>query len=252
MPTEPWTAYARGIYFISQLEGSPKLAWTSEFSFNPANYTSLSFNWRQGNNDMTAAFQLAIRIGGSWFVNNTLFNNDPDYTDGIGFFNAEAQQKTLVYDKAAANWTTLDFDGTWDATTNTGTDSTVPLALGVPAAADLSGQIDGFGLFSGIHLGTRRFDTFEIKGTLIGGKPGDFNTDNDRRRRGLPPLAARPLAHGVPEPDGSHRMERRLCDGRSGLRRRARADRGRPPSRRTRSDRRPATARSSPGKGLSS
>ena len=187
-------AYARGLYFMSQNDGSPKLAWTSEFSFNPANYSSLSFNWWQGNNDPTAAFQLAIRIGGAWFVNNTQFVNNPDYPDGIGMFNGNAQQMTLVFNKAAAEWSSLDFDGTWDAATNMGTDSTLPLAVGAPAAADLSGAIDGFGLLSVIHVDIRRFDTFEIKGTLVGGKPGDFDTDNNvdgedflRWQRGLSP-----------------------------------------------------------------
>ena len=155
-------AYPRGLYFISQNEQAPKLMWTSEFSVN-SNLAGLTFGWRQGNDNDTAGFQLALRVGGQWVVSTATINS-VGYPDGIGNFAASAQTKSVAFDPTAANWLTLNFDGTWDSTTNVGTPSTVPLATGAAPASNLSGVIDGFGLYSAIDLGTRRFDTFEVTG----------------------------------------------------------------------------------------
>jgi hypothetical protein len=172
-------AYARGLYFMAQQEQGPKLAWTPEFAFNPADYAGLTFAWRQGNDSDTTPFQLAVRIAGQWYVNNTQFFT-VGYPDGVANFNASAQPQSFPWDATAANWATLDFDGTFNKDDNTGVDSTVPFATGAAPAADLSGVIDGFGLYSPSNVGTRRFDTFEILGTPVGGgKKGDFDTDND-------------------------------------------------------------------------
>lgn len=168
-------AYARGIYFMSNTttlnaitdNGAPKFAWTPEFSFNPANYNNLTLSWYQGDSGTTSQLQPAVRIGGQWYVSATGFANTVA-SASITNFNANAQLMSLAYNPAAANWVTLAFDGTYDVTTHTGTDSTVPFALGSAPSSDLSGTITAFGLLAP-NAGTeiRRFDTFQIDGDLV-------------------------------------------------------------------------------------
>src|SRR5262245_23426709 len=168
-------AYGRGIYFISNTttlsgvtdNGAPKFAWTPEFSFDPANYNNLTFSWYQGDSGTTSQLQLAVRIGGQWYASATGFANTVT-SASITNFNANAQLMSLAYNPAAANWVTLAFDGTYDASTHTGTDSTLPYALGAAPSSDLSGPITAFGLLApngGAEI--RRFDTFQIDGNLV-------------------------------------------------------------------------------------
>jgi hypothetical protein len=163
-------AYPRGIYFMSNTidganPGSPKFAWTPEYSFNPADYNNLTFSWYEGNGGTTSQLQLAVRIGSQWYASATGFSTA---NMGIGAFSASAELKTVTFNPAAANWLTFTFDGTYDVTTHTGTDSTVPIAIGAAPGSNLSGAITGFGLL-GANGGTeiRRFDTFQVDGDLV-------------------------------------------------------------------------------------
>jgi len=168
-------AYARGIYFISNTttlsgvtdNGAPKFAWTPEFSFNPSDYKNLIFSWYQGDSGTTSQLQLALRIGGQWYVSAAGFANSVT-SASITNFNANAQLMSLAYSPAAANWLTVAFDGTYDVTTHAGTDSSVPFAIGAAPSSDLSGPITAFGLLAP-NAGTeiRRFDTFQIDGDLV-------------------------------------------------------------------------------------
>lgn len=165
-------AYPRGIYFMSNTidgsnPGSPKFAWTPEFSFNPADYNNLTFSWYEGNSGTVSQLQLAVRVGGQWYVSATGFANTVT-SASITNFATNAQLMSLAYNPAAANWLTLAFDGTYDVSTHTGTDSSVPLTVGAAPGSDLSGAITGFGLLvTNGATETRRFDTFQIDGDLV-------------------------------------------------------------------------------------
>jgi hypothetical protein len=167
--------YANGIlYFASALP--PSLGFTTEFSFNPADYLagSISFSWYEGNNSALQSFRLAIRNSSGWFA-----SADPYVftTPAIPLtsFGTQAELKTLTYNPAAANWLTMTFDGdfTLGATPGTGTatNSTLgALSLGGPPATDLSGAITAFGVYgeSGTNPnGNRRIDTFQIDATPV-------------------------------------------------------------------------------------
>ena len=167
-------AYPRGFYFMANAtggaNGSPDLAMTTEYQLNPANYSNLTFSWYQGNNDTTSPLQLAVRIAGQWYASTTQFTG-PNVVSA-GNFGTQSALEQVVFNPAAANWVTFGFDGDWNATTHTLTqDNNIPFAFGPAPSSDLSGTIDGFGLLaanpsSGSAL-TRRFDTFEIDGTLV-------------------------------------------------------------------------------------
>jgi hypothetical protein len=169
-------AYPRGIYFMSNTidganPGSPKFAWTPEFSFNPADYNNLTFSWYEGNSGTASQFQLAILIGGQWYASAATFANTVT-SPSITNFNANAQLMTVNYSPAAANWLSLAFDGTYDVSTHLGTNSSVPLTVGAAPGGDLSGTITGFGLL--VMTGpaeTRRFDTFQIDGDSVVPEP---------------------------------------------------------------------------------
>jgi hypothetical protein len=169
-------AYPRGIYFFSNTTGDdaagPKFAWTPEYTFNPGDYTNLTFSWYQGDAATTSELRLAIRVGGQWYASATAYANTAAGIGGIGTFNANAQLMSLVYSPAAANWLTFAFDGTYDTTTDTGTDSTVALALGAAPGSNLSGPITAFGLLGANDFGQiRRFDTFQIDGDSVVPEP---------------------------------------------------------------------------------
>ena len=165
-------AYGRGIHFLLNDFGTPVLSMTPQYTINPADYQSLTFRWYEGNADATAAMRLIARVGGQWYAGATAFST-PATT--LGAFAASAQLKEVTYDPAAANWLTLNFDGSYDTGTDLGTNSTTALSLGAAPGSDLSGMITAFGLYV-TGPGTRRFDTFEIDGVSMS-QPvaGDYN-----------------------------------------------------------------------------
>lgn len=165
--------YARGWHF---LDGTQRITLTTEFSFDPGAYPAggVTFSWYQGNANQSAAgggqpisWQLAVRVGGAWYVSATQFFNTP-VTSGANFGSLPegaggAEFKSLVYNPAAANWLTLNFDGDYNTATDAGTASTLgALAVGAAPGADLSGPITAFGLYRGLVTGNGRMDTFTI------------------------------------------------------------------------------------------
>ncbi len=169
-------AYARSVHYFLTAGGQPSLSWTPEYSLNPANYTGLAFSWYEGNANAADSQRLAVKVGSQWYVSAASFSS-PATT--LAQFTTNAQLNTVSYDPAAANWLTLDFNGGYDTATNVGTDSSVALAVGAAPGADLSGNITGYGILIQGAAGTRRFDTFQIDGTLaVSGLPGDYNGNN--------------------------------------------------------------------------
>lgn len=151
-------AYARGIHYFLGGIGTPVMSMTPQFSFNPDDYETVKFSWYEGNADATATMRLIVQAGGQWYAGATAFST-PATT--LGAFAASAELKEVEYDRAAANWLTLNFDGSYNPGTDTGTNSSVALSLGAAPGSDLSGMITAFGVYVE-GPGTRRFDTFEI------------------------------------------------------------------------------------------
>ena len=157
-------AYGRGLHFLLAAGLSPTLAWTPEYSVDPANYSNLTFSWYAANANAGDQMKLAVRVGSQWYASNTTFTTA---ALSLANFTTLAEQKQLVYNPAAANWLTLNFDGTFDPATDTGTDSSVALSTGAAPGSDLSGTITAWGVYFPTALGTRRFDTFQIDGTPV-------------------------------------------------------------------------------------
>ena len=168
-------AYARGIHYLLNDFGTPVLSMTPQYVINPADYQSLKFSWYEGNADATAAMRLIAKVGGQWYAGATPFSTT---ATTLGQFAANAQLKEVTYDPVAANWLTLNFDGSYDPTTDIGTNSSTALSLGATPGSDLSGMITAFGLYV-TGPGTRRFDTFQIDAvTMSQAVPGDYNGNN--------------------------------------------------------------------------
>jgi hypothetical protein len=156
-------------------DGTIWLSMTPEFSFNPSDYVegSIAFSWYQGNAQIGGVtdqpFYLAIQIDGAWYASATGFTNEP-VTSGanFGLEVGGAEFRSLTYDPAAANWLTLNFDGTYDVETSTATASTLgDMTTGAAPVSDLTGTITAFGLYRSTNGANARFDTFQIDATLI-------------------------------------------------------------------------------------
>ena len=188
LTTDP---YAEGWAYM---DGTLKLAMTTEYSFDPAAVGPITFSWYQGANydaGVTPGLneaRVALRIGTQWYVSNTFKTNTP-VTSGANFGSTDpnvaqgGELQTLAYDPAAANWLTLAFDGDWDSVNNTATASTVAPAIGAAPASPLSGTITAFGLYrDGVPTAGNfnfRWDTFTITGGAGGGfNVADFNHVN--------------------------------------------------------------------------
>jgi hypothetical protein len=176
------------------LDGTGRLAMTPEYSFNPADYpTGVTFSWYQGNQTSPGVqdFKLALQVGGAWYASVTTFSNTP-VPNGAAF-GTGSEKKSFVYDPAATNWVTLNFNGTHNVTTHASTASSVPLSLGGTPAANLSGPITAFGLYRDGTGQNGRFDSFTIEvnailgdtnGNGIGGEyPADFDPIKDNFRK---------------------------------------------------------------------
>jgi hypothetical protein len=141
-------AYVSGTAWGATSAERRALYWTPEFSFNPANYVagSIVFSWRQGNANQLDTLSPAVRIGSQWYVATETFTNAPVV---ITTFASAAELKEFTFTRSASAWNLLDFDGTYDTTTDTGTPSTNGLSVGLPLAAELpAGPVTAFGLFS--------------------------------------------------------------------------------------------------------
>jgi hypothetical protein len=150
---DPTPADGRGFAaaFASQNE---YFFWTDEHSIDLNNSTITDFTWYQGHNEAGATSQVAIRIGTQWYVSNQTFSG-PGLGSG-GDFVTGAEQKSLPFTTAAADWATLDI---------------ADLSISGPLGSDLpTGAINGFGLLTKNASGfTARFDTYQIGGTTGGG-----------------------------------------------------------------------------------
>jgi hypothetical protein len=178
-------AYVEGWQYM---DGTHRLSITTEFSFNPADASPVTFRWWQG-----AAYngtanineaRIAVRINTDWFVSSEFFSNiDTPVTAGANFGVTDGSvqggvPKSYVFDPAAANWLTLNFDGNFDPATQTATGSTLgDITVGAAAAAPLTGTITGFGIYRAVTGANMRFDTFTIEGKGV--LPGDVDKDDD-------------------------------------------------------------------------
>jgi len=178
-------AYVEGWQYM---DGTHRLSMTTEFAFNPADSSPVTFRWWQG-----AAYngtpnineaRIAVRINGNWFVTSQIFSNiDTPVTAGANFGVTDgsaqgAVPKSFVFDPAPANWLTLNFNGDFDAVAMTATGSNVgDINTGAAAATSLTGTITGFGIYRAVTGANMRFDSFTIEGKGV--IPGDVDRDDD-------------------------------------------------------------------------
>jgi hypothetical protein len=146
------------------------LVWTPEYSLVPSDYVNgtLLFRWNQGDGNAADQLSPAVRVGSQWYVANERFTTSA--TALVDFWTVSVP-KQFTFTRDAAAWSTLNFNGTFDAATDVGADSTAGMSIGTPLTADLpAGTINAFGIFSldpNTPFGNRRFDTFTIEGTPI-------------------------------------------------------------------------------------
>lgn len=170
-----FTSDALGINYQDTGSGTNNFSFTPEYSFDPAGYLpgSLVFSWYEGNASVNNTFQVAVQIGGVWYVSAQTFANTIPVSSGGNFGTLPpggggAQPMSFTFNPAAANWRTLNFNGSYS--TNGGgsfINSSVGLSAGAPPTSDLSGIITAFGLFGQQNgaVATMRFDTFAIDAT---------------------------------------------------------------------------------------
>ena len=164
-------AYAEG---WSYQDGTQRLSMTPEFSFDPANYEAgITFSWYQGAAQLTTPTvadqqgKLALRVGGVWYASVENETNGAGVTGTTFAESAGTVQVSQTFNPAAANWLILNFDGSYDPSTDVATGSTVALSLGGNPVSDLSGAITAFGLYRDATGQNFRFDTFQIDATPI-------------------------------------------------------------------------------------
>lgn len=140
------------------------LVYTTEYSFNTANFQNINFSWYEGNNSIYASMRVVVQIGGNWYVSNTGFSNDPAVPAGSDFA-TQSVLRSFDFTTGASQWSTLNF--TSGSTLSIG--STLTNALP-------TGTITGFGLYnSDTNLNSSmRFDTFTISATAVP-EPGAFS-----------------------------------------------------------------------------
>lgn len=133
------------------------VSWTDEFSFNLNNYSSIGFSWRSNNHNGAASMTPIIRVDGVWYATADSFVN----TNGGGtWYDFGTDQLTAD----ASNWTVFNFDGT------TTTDASGIATIGGAAPANLSGNVDAFGLFLNNAVagtGNMRIDDFTITAVAV-------------------------------------------------------------------------------------
>jgi hypothetical protein len=162
-----------------------RLVWTPEYTVNPATNSpgSIVMSMYLGNANATDPVRFVVRMGGGandgWYYSTAAFTS-PAVSTGANFATI-AEQRSLTYDAAAANWQILTFDGTYDGAgtpdvpTTVKTAGTVPLASPSAATANLSGSITAFGIlylradgdFTSGPQGNIRMDTFQIDATPL-------------------------------------------------------------------------------------
>lgn len=121
------------------------LLWTSEYSFNPADYTDLTFFW-YGGNSQSSTQRLAVQVGGNWYATSNQIFNPPSGVAAGSEFAAEAGNTTVTF--STATWVNLTTVGSLQL----GSNATLP-----------SGNLTAFGVYSQFTTaGVNRIDTFQI------------------------------------------------------------------------------------------
>ncbi len=136
---------------------------TGEDPLDPAVQTPATFNWYAGSAYAGDAQQLAVEIGGQWYVSTLADAVPAGATNGM-LFSTTAQRFTVNYDPAAGDWDALDFA--------VGS----PLTVGPATTAALpAGPITNFGVYatiadnSGTSVTNERtyVDSFEVTATAV-------------------------------------------------------------------------------------
>jgi len=129
---------------------SPALVYTEEFVVERDRLQVDSISWDQATNGGTDSFQVALEIGGDWFVSDEVFTGPNNSSSGT--FDTNAMQMSL--DFQAALWRSLAF--------------TPGSTLGAPGSlvALPDGDITAFGLYGSFNA-TMWFDTYTIEATSI-------------------------------------------------------------------------------------
>src|SRR5882724_10474858 len=172
-------AYTNGFAYSDQ--GTLSTYLTTEYTVNVASYNSgsINFSWYQGDAAIVSKARLLVRVGGNWYVGAQVFTNSTAVV--LGTFQSASELKTVIYDPTAANWLTLNFDGSYDAATSTTVNSTKgSLAIGSAPGSDLSGDITGFGLYFDRNggSGNTRFDSYTVQATPNGVAPPSIVASN--------------------------------------------------------------------------
>jgi hypothetical protein len=154
-------AYGLGWTFM---DGTVRLEYTPEFTFNPADYNpgSVKFSWYMGNAALNQPFQLAIQQGGTWYASVQTFDVAAAMT--ADQFQTNAELKTFTYDPDPSKWLLLNFTGSYDGGNPGTTTTSSALSLGATPGAALSGTITAFGIYRNVTGSNGRFDTFTIEG----------------------------------------------------------------------------------------
>ena len=90
-----FTAFAPGGHY---LQPARRLSFTPEFSFNPADFGSITFSWYQLNAASTRGTRLAIRVGSQWYVHAAVWVEQ--FPDG--------PLKIAAVENVAAIWSLAD------------------------------------------------------------------------------------------------------------------------------------------------
>lgn len=127
------------------------LVYTTEYSFNTADYQSINFSWYEGNNTTSAKVRLALQIDGNWYVTNTTFSNSTAVSSAANF-STQSVLQSFDFTTTASQWSTLNFT------------SGSALSIGSTLTNALpTGTITGFGLYaSDTTNSTIRLDTFAV------------------------------------------------------------------------------------------
>jgi len=180
-------ALSPGPFFWAATQAG-RLSYTPEYSFNTANYSSLTFSWYQGNANTVDPFRLTLHMNGTWYVSTTAHVNTVSGISGASFGsvagpNAEFMSET--FDPTASHWEVLNFDGTYNGGGTFGgptasvTASTLGgMFLSANTGSDLSGTVDAFGYMywnpstalgaaSANAGGNVRIDNFQIDAVLV-------------------------------------------------------------------------------------
>lgn len=144
-------------YPLAGSTGEDPLALVRDFSgteeFEIEDYNDLLLEWRDFAGAGGARF--AVKVEGIWYFSNT---------NHVG--NSDGTRDSLAFSLTAADWTSFTIGAA---------DSVDELVVGSVAGSDLSGTVQGFGLFDQASDGDggNDFDYIAISGTLIP-EPGSF------------------------------------------------------------------------------